>query len=1578
MTLNVGKTYRFRYLDDVYSKADIHYFRLCLENESDSQEFMVRPLTSQLKHTPSYILYCKVISIEDNGFVRLIQDEVCFYKEMYQPYRTYSFVILEELEPTSTGIRRVLLECRETKLTHTYTCFDGMDLPVGGIVEYSVKLVNRDGHVAIHFALKEEELTTFSPENVFKAVGHADMKIKFFDNIEEWACTHNAIKSKITEMKGKLALNNRLWIFDYVRALVLLTILSEVASLDDVEKCCVLIKDIENWILNDSGLLEKFNEQNREETRKKIEQIINKSNNTLEAISVIRNNQQIQFVQELVEKSSRGISCDDNTLGIFIRLISLNREIIQDNIGVFSQLIEYTTSDFGDGDIAERIVYVLSSYINREKKLLNRELHYGRKKEVDKAVLSNLIIGIGTLLNFSISRQLGKDNELSLDQDKLFLVLCKYVSYICSKDKAVQLVNRSLLFLNGKGIVRGVDGNLLRNVAADPDALADSMISIQNEMKRPVSERFNNNLHLNFVNNALVIYKGNRLQGKDNIDSTTCVYTLPDSCIQLHDLSALNGWEDSEDLLYYRDKWKDYLESEVFHMEETETPDYVRIKVKPINTSKQNLIFCTRTDTDIKMDGVIHYSGYCPNYLCSDLTKIFRTNMVFKAKVDRLEDGKINFNITENIRNFSNKLAESQETDCVGLCLSVTGNRAFFITTNGITCACYLHNQYAVMEGDMFSLSVYAAINPRYFPVATPLHELPKTHNREALLTNQLQLLTRYNKSHFNDMDDYVSEQTETIPNVHLILDNLFHIYEDKVVRYNLYQIARLVCMVENKSLSTYYASCIQYMELMECFEKGLPVEYSFDEIHIHESQLEKFPSLQNQKHIHDLLCNFGAENDIESLYSMSTSKELPDRVNRFARISLAYALIESVTDDEDITNKIRSLAIAEIGNKTVDDVISTDNEINEDDSDEITVEDVNIHEKTNMVYDEAASEAASESEFDAEGIETQPEEQSDDILPENEDDSDSLMLCFYENGSYVISRDPETEGLVSQVSYNDKSTSMYIVQCYKNGHVNKIPVKNLFNLREEYEYRNGVYRETSLEKCFILDSKDYIIARFKVNQKEYYRFANVSSVSVHSSLGLRGTPVACYSDVQDLAWFYLKFESVSPSLADMIRDASSGLGVEKENPKYQEGILWIRQNVCNEEVGEPNSSSENNEIVNLLINKEYDRVRDFFSQFIKPSSKTPQIQNLAKESISLIKDNENLWRLVSILIECSVNIYRKPIVDAFDGNSSLHVFKPEVSVLDNIVQTVFSFDNKYNQSLALVYHYRDCLSEKSKDFIYKQCSKLTTPLDYERFSEIVGLDFDETIEVLLSDAVPASYFRLYEVLSSYLKENGRTAARQLARKILSELSDKKTSAKLFKQLISYAICDEPIGNDSIISIKRIISEGFNEYNKYCSRRQSQVNIQRTASNINSYIGKKDSYVVIGVYKNHYLLTSRDGLLTLLPKNCSIGKHSSGNAVNVTIIDVDSSHRTLFVSEISKVDKKAIRTLPLVDINDVIEVKFTIHNGLTPVPSKCFSRLHVRIVEYPSEFNYKLKYQARVVRCIDYFTFEIKLLRPII
>jgi hypothetical protein len=126
-------------------------------------------------------------------------------------------------------------------------------------------------------------------------------------------------------MKVKLTLNNRLWIFDYVRVLVLVTILPDAASLEDVEKCCILIKDIESWILNESGLLYRFNEQNREETRRKSETMISKSDNTLEAISIIKNNKQVssfRYSRQIVTS----IQCEYKTISILLRIIGLNKE----------------------------------------------------------------------------------------------------------------------------------------------------------------------------------------------------------------------------------------------------------------------------------------------------------------------------------------------------------------------------------------------------------------------------------------------------------------------------------------------------------------------------------------------------------------------------------------------------------------------------------------------------------------------------------------------------------------------------------------------------------------------------------------------------------------------------------------------------------------------------------------------------------------------------------------------------------------------------------------------------------------------------------------------------------------------------------------------------------------------------------------------------------------------------------------------------------------------------------------------------------------------------------------------------
>ena len=86
----------------------------------------------------------------------------------------------------------------------------------------------------------------------------------------------------------------------------------------------------------------------------------------------------------------------------------------------------------------------------------------------------------------------------------------------------------------------------------------------------------------------------------------------------------------------------------------------------------------------------------------------------------------------------------------------------------------------------------------------------------------------------------------------------------------------------------------------------------------------------------------------------------------------------------------------------------------------------------------------------------------------------------------------------------------------------------------------NGVYRETTLERCLIIGSNDYVLALYTSNNKDYCRLASVASVVVHSLLGLRGTPVVCSNDIQKISWNALS-AAKSANLSAMIREASTG-----------------------------------------------------------------------------------------------------------------------------------------------------------------------------------------------------------------------------------------------------------------------------------------------------------------------------------------------------------------------------------------------------------------------------------------------------
>ena len=64
---------------------------------------------------------------------------------------------------------------------------------------------------------------------------------------------------------------------------------------------------------------------------------------------------------------------------------------------------------------------------------------------------------------------------------------------------------------------------------------------------------------------------------------------------------------------------------------------------------------------------------------------------------------------------------------------------------------------------------------------------------------------------------------------------------------------------------------------------------------------------------MYNLIKDFGDVDDIDELYSLATNCDPSDKINKVARLSLASALIESVTNDKSFTNQIREIDRGEI-----------------------------------------------------------------------------------------------------------------------------------------------------------------------------------------------------------------------------------------------------------------------------------------------------------------------------------------------------------------------------------------------------------------------------------------------------------------------------------------------------------------------------------------------------------------------------------------------------------------------------------------------------------------------------------------
>lgn len=594
----------------------------------------------------------------------------------------------------------------------------------------------------------------------------------------------------------------------------------------------------------------------------------------------------------------------------------------------------------------------------------------------------------------------------------------------------------------------------------------------------------------------------------------------------------------------------------------------------------------------------------------------------------------------------------------------------------------------------------------------------------------------------------------------------------------------------------------------------------------------------------------------------------------------------------------------------------------------------------------------------------------------------DNTMFSINIDGTYMLTMlSSNSIGHDTETNTSDYSC---LIQCYSNGYINRVDLKDLMSLRRNYTYSHGIYTSSSLLYCGICSENDFIISQFEKTGKQYLSITPISSLALHSMLGLKGDK-AIKTTFDAISKCYLLTNELSSNITNLIAFCSRNGYVGSDESTLSNELRWLFDNIIKQDIGisqleevpatppnKENGEVEEFDFSSLIGIDNQDALRQKFNEYLKKGRDIPKGQRQVKDVLSLCKNKEDFWLAVKTLLECHVIIYRSPIVAYFNSNPN-DIYYPDLNTLTPIIKLIFSTNDKIEKNLYFLYPFRTLLSKDMLSFVRSRISGLSRPEDYHIYGSLFNFSSKDLIDYCLENITPASYYCIYEVIQKISKKEGGTSARKEVGSISNRIDDRRIEGKLIKDLLYYEFRNK--NNVLTADLVVIKSGGFDEYIKICRSYEGKKKFKEELKNITSYVGKRVNARFVASYQNHYYLKANE-MRILLPKKMATQKINENVVANVFIAMADKAYDTLLATQREPVSYKMLMETPLLNAGDIIELTFNI-NG-TIIPHKCYKKIRVAVASYPKGFDYKARYQARVIRqTSDKYHYLVKLIKTV-
>ena len=917
MELYKDQVYEFTYVRTYQTRNGVTFFEVSLDGEC----YNVYPKPFQLQSPPDKIK-CRVREIEENGYVKLTQDYEYIVESYFTKWNLYDFTIICEDRRIDSGQMIYKVNNSDVDLDFYFLDSEDKGYAPGESVKCRISLKrDKEGKLRMRLYSTDKDMNGYRPEEIFASIEHSDFYEEYYKDI---VANTDDLEELFDEMIDKVENNNRLWIFDYIKLLKIKAGQFSQLDLSKAIECNLLIIDFENWIL-ESDFMSLFSPATRAENLLKAETTLHNAEIDIEAINLILENKQEEFITELLTRlrSRKVIRKKQEVYRKLFKILSIDQNLLEEHLNDIAEVIAITSNEVMDVEYLSLIIAKFHRVVQQKKKQLNLSIHYQREKNVDNQQLTSLVICLGILITiYQKDASNISDNKFSLRA--AFTDLCKYLALLTTPEKANMLIYKALTFTVSDNSSIAIDGNKLINIDNNVDDFIESILQIEIETTKDIFCHSTNDAQIQFINNELLIIPTTKRVR--SIIKPRKVYNIPNTPLYICSIdSHAKEWETTGDISYYKKQWASLLENSDATAFRPELNEEVIVKVKKENTQPYG-VFCCINNSISGTDGLITKYDYLNGLVnCDNMPIFFEAGLTFPAKIHYNSKNQINLSIKSYLYDLSYRIADEttgKQHDAV--CLKKAGKDAWFITSSGMLCRAKLKMSHAVKEGGCYK----AICNDEEYevPGVSIIGTSPERLDAITLLKNQIRILSK----DYDDFKEYNGEY-KTLPHILLIIDNFIRFTQDEVVRYNMYHLGKLVSKVENSELVNYYSARINYFDALHSFtqnEESSPTELSEgDELS------SRFPSLREQSDVLALLKTLGVESEIDYLFAVANNDDKTSLITKLSRLILAANIMASYNAPEQITDSIKRFIISELGAYNTMQSISESEEVLEEET---------------------------------------------------------------------------------------------------------------------------------------------------------------------------------------------------------------------------------------------------------------------------------------------------------------------------------------------------------------------------------------------------------------------------------------------------------------------------------------------------------------------------------------------------------------------------------------------------------------------------------------------------------------------